>query len=140
MSVLGLAFVMNLSGQTASLGFALASAGGMFVLFSPVIGWVGVAITGSDTSSNSLFGLLQVTAAGHSGLSPVLAAATNSSAGVLGKMLSPQNLAVAAAAVGMSGKEGDIFRKLLGWSLGLLVVFIGLVWLQSTPILGWMVP
>lgn len=140
MSVLGLAFVMNLSGQTASLGFALASAGGMFILFSPVIGWIGVAITGSDTSSNSLFGLLQVTAAGHSGLSPVLAAATNSSAGVLGKMLSPQNLAVAAAAVGMSGKEGDIFRKLLGWSLGLLVIFIGLVWLQSTPILGWMVP
>jgi lactate permease len=140
MSVLGLAFVMNLSGQTASLGFALASAGGMFVLFSPVIGWIGVAITGSDTSSNSLFGLLQVTAAGHSGLSPVVAPAPNSSAGVLGKMLSPQNLAVAAAAVGMSGKEGDIFRKLLGWSLGLLVVFIGLVWLQSTPILGWMVP
>ena len=140
MSVLGLAFVMNLSGQTASLGFALASAGGMFILFSPVIGWIGVAITGSDTSSNSLFGLLQVTAAGHSGFNPVLAAATNSSAGVLGKMLSPQNLAVAAAAVGMSGKEGDIFRKLLGWSLGLLVLFMALVFLQSTPILGWMVP
>ncbi|HCB57787.1 MAG TPA: lactate transporter, partial [Arthrobacter bacterium] len=140
MSVLGLSFVMNLSGQTATLGFALASAGGLFILFSPLIGWIGVAITGSDTSSNSLFGLLQVTAAGHSGLSPVLAAATNSSAGVLGKMLSPQNLAVAAAAVGMSGREGDIFRKLLGWSLGLLVLFMGLVYLQSTPILGWMVP
>ena len=140
MSVLGLSFVMNLSGQTATLGFALASAGGLFILFSPLIGWIGVAITGSDTSSNSLFGLLQVTAAGHSGLSPVLAAATNSSAGVLGKMLSPQNLAVAAAAVGMSGREGDIFRKLLGWSLGLLVLFMGLVYLQSTPLLGWMVP
>jgi lactate permease len=140
MSVLGLSFVMNLSGQTATLGFALASAGGLFILFSPLIGWIGVAITGSDTSSNSLFGLLQVTAAGHSGLSPVLAAATNSSAGVLGKMLSPQNLAVAAAAVGMSGREGDIFRKLLGWSLGLLVLFMGLVYLQSTPVLGWMVP
>ena len=140
MSVLGLSFVMNLSGQTATLGFALASAGGLFILFSPLIGWIGVAITGSDTSSNSLFGLLQVTAAGHSGFSPVLAAATNSSAGVLGKMLSPQNLAVAAAAVGMSGREGDIFRKLLGWSLGLLVLFMGLVYLQSTPILGWMVP
>ena len=140
MSVLGLSFVMNLSGQTATLGFALASAGGLFILFSPLIGWIGVAITGSDTSSNSLFGLLQVTAAGHSGLSPVLAAATNSSAGVLGKMLSPQNLAVAAAAVGMSGREGDIFRKLLGWSLGLIVLFMGLVYLQSTPILGWMVP
>ena len=140
MSVLGLSFVMNLSGQTATLGFALASAGGLFILFSPLIGWIGVAITGSDTSSNSLFGLLQVTAAGHSGISPVLAAATNSSAGVLGKMLSPQNLAVAAAAVGMSGREGDIFRKLLGWSLGLLALFMGLVYLQSTPVLGWMVP
>lgn len=140
MSVLGLSFVMNLSGQTASLGFALASAGGLFILFSPVIGWIGVAITGSDTSSNSLFGLLQVTAAGQAGLDPILAAATNSSAGVLGKMLSPQNLAVAAAAVGMAGREGDIFRKLIGWSLALLVLVAGLVYLQSTPVLGWMVP
>ncbi|MGO4189614.1 L-lactate permease [Pseudarthrobacter sp. TAF60_1] len=140
MSVLGLSFVMNLSGQTASLGFALASAGGLFILFSPVIGWLGVAITGSDTSSNSLFGLLQVTVAGQAGLDPVLAAATNSSAGVLGKMLSPQNLAVAAAAVGLAGREGDIFRKLIGWSLALLVLFTALVFLQSTPILGWMVP
>jgi lactate permease len=139
-SVLALSFVMNLSGQTASLGFALASAGGIFILFSPVLGWLGVAITGSDTSSNSLFGLLQVTAANQAGLSPILTAATNSSAGVLGKMLSPQNLAVAAAAVGMAGKEGDIFRKLIGWSLCLLVLFTGLVYLQSTPVLGWMVP
>jgi lactate permease len=101
--------------RTASLGFALASAGGIFILFSPALGWLGVAITGSDTSSNSLFGLLQVTAANQAGLSPILTAATNSSAGVLGKMLSPQNLAVAAAAVCMAGKEGDIFRKLIGW-------------------------
>ncbi|MGD4018402.1 L-lactate permease, partial [Xanthomonas citri pv. citri] len=84
MSVLGLSFVMNLSGQTGTLGNALASAGGMFVLLSPVLGWVGVAITGSDTSSNSLFGLLQVTAAQKAGLDPILMATTNSSAGVLG--------------------------------------------------------
>ena len=102
-AVLALAFVMNLSGQTQSLGFALASAGGLFALLSPLIGWIGVAITGSDTSSNSLFGVLQATAADQAGLSQVLMAATNSSAGVLGKMLSPQNLAVAAAAVGMVG-------------------------------------
>ena len=140
MSVLALAFVMNLSGQTATLGFALASTGAYFALLSPVIGWLGVAITGSDTSSNSLFGLLQVTAANQSGLSPVLMATSNSSAGVLGKMLSPQNLAVAAAAVGMTGKEGDIFRKLIGWSLALLAFFVLLVWLQSTSVLGWMVP
>ncbi len=139
-AVLALAFVMNLSGQTASLGFALASTGAFFAVVSPLIGWIGVAITGSDTSSNSLFGVLQVTAAAQTGLDPVLMASTNSSAGVLGKMLSPQNLAVAAAAVGMTGKEGDIFRRLLPWSIGLLVIFTGLVYLQSTPVLGWMVP
>jgi len=139
LSVLALAFVMNLSGQTASLGTALASAGSFFVVLSPVLGWLGVAITGSDTSSNSLFGLLQVTAAHKAGLDAVLMAATNSSAGVLGKMLSPQNLAVAAAAVGMAGKEGDIFRKLIGWSLALLAGFTVLVVLQST-VLSWMVP
>lgn len=139
-SVLALAYVMNLSGQTHSLGAALASTGGFFALLSPAIGWLGVAITGSDTSSNALFGLLQATTAQKAGLDPVLMAATNSSAGVVGKMLSPQNLAVAAAAAGMAGKEGDLFRKLIWWSLGLLVAFTAFVYLQSTPILGWMVP
>ncbi|GAA3596876.1 L-lactate permease [Klugiella xanthotipulae] len=139
-AVLGLSFVMNLSGQTASLGFALAATGGFFALLSPLIGWIGVALTGSDTSSNSLFGLLQVTAAQQAGLSPVLMAASNSSAGVLGKMLSLQNLAVAAAAVGMHGAESTLFRKLIGWSLGLLAFMTLLIFLQSTPILGWMVP
>lgn len=139
-TVLGLAFVMNLSGQTASLGYALAATGGFFAILSPLIGWVGVAITGSDTSSNSLFGLLQVTAANQVGLSPVLMAASNSSAGVLGKMLSLQNLAVAAAAVSLHGSESTLFRKLLGWSLGLLLFITVLIFLQSTPVLGWMVP
>jgi lactate permease len=139
-AVLALAYVMNLSGQTQSLGWALAASGTFFALLSPMIGWVGVAITGSDTSSNALFGLLQVTAAEQAGLNPILMAATNSSAGVIGKMLSPQNLAVAAAAAAMAGKEGDLFRKLLWWSLGLLAVFTAFVYLQSTPVLGWMVP
>ncbi|WP_282837851.1 L-lactate permease [Microbacterium flavum] len=139
-AVLALAYVMNLSGQTHTLGAALAATGGLFALLSPAIGWLGVAITGSDTSSNALFGLLQATTAEKVGLDPVLMAATNSSAGVLGKMLSPQNLAVAAAAAGMAGKEGDLFRRLIWWSLGLLVVFTALIYLQSTPILGWMVP
>ena len=139
-AVLALAYVMNLSGQTQSLGSALASSGAFFAILSPAIGWLGVAITGSDTSSNALFGLLQVTAAEQAGLSPILMAATNSSAGVLGKMLSPQNLAVAAAAASMAGKEGDLFRKLIWWSLGLLAVFTAFVYLQSTPVLGWMVP
>ena len=139
-AVLALSFVMNLSGQTNSLGVALATTGGFFALISPLLGWIGVALTGSDTSSNSLFGQLQVTAAAETGLSPVLMAAANSSAGVLGKMLSLQNLAVAAAAVGMEGAESTLFRKLIGWSLGLLVLVTILIGLQSTPVLGWMVP
>jgi lactate permease len=139
-AVLALAYVMNLSGQTQSLGSALAASGAFFAILSPAIGWLGVAITGSDTSSNALFGLLQVTAAEQAGLNPILMAATNSSAGVLGKMLSPQNLAVAAAAASMAGREGELFRKLIWWSLGLLAVFTVFVYLQSTPILGWMVP
>ncbi|UKA68545.1 L-lactate permease [Arthrobacter sp. FW306-05-C] len=138
-SVLALSFVMNLSGETATLGVALASTGGLFAVLSPVLGWIGVALTGSDTSSNSLFGQLQVTAASHAGLSPVLMAATNSSAGVLGKMLSLQNLAVAAAAVGIEGLESTLFRRLLGWSIGLLALLTVLVLLQ-TNVLAWMVP
>lgn len=137
-SVLALS-VVNQSGQTGSLGNALAAAGTFFVVLSPVLGWLGVAITGSGTSSNSLFGLLQVTAATKVGFDPGLMAATNSSAGVVGKMISPQNLAVAAAAVGMAGKEGDIFRKLIGWSVGLLGLFTVLVVLQAA-VLSWMVP
>jgi len=140
LSVLALAYVMNLSGQTAVLGNALAlGLLGAFALVSPLIGWIGVAITGSDTSANALFGLLQVTAAEKSGLSPVLMAAANSSGGVMGKMISPQNLAVAAAAVGMIHKEGEIFRKVVLWSLGLLAYFTILVVLQAGP-LSWMVP
>ncbi|MFD7452863.1 L-lactate permease [Kitasatospora sp. NPDC059827] len=137
-AVLALAWVMNLSGQTVSLGTALAQTGTAFALFSPIVGWLGVAVTGSDTSANSLFGVLQVTAAHQTGLNPTLLAAANSSGGVLGKMLSPQNLAVAAAAIGLPGSESTIFRRVLGWSLGLLAAFALLVYLQSTPVLGWM--
>ncbi|AXG80233.1 L-lactate permease [Streptomyces paludis] len=137
-SVLALAWVMNLSGQTVTLGTALAQTGSAFALFSPVVGWLGVAVTGSDTSANSLFGVLQVTAAHQTGLDPVLLASANSTGGVLGKMLSPQNLAVAAASIGMAGSESVIFRKVLGWSLGMLAVFAVLIYLQSTPVLGWM--
>ncbi|XAS67433.1 L-lactate permease [Micrococcaceae bacterium Sec5.7] len=139
-TVLALSFVMNLSGQTSTLGFALASAGGFFAILSPLIGWIGVALTGSDTSSNSLFGQMQATAAQQTGLSPVLMAASNSSAGVMGKMLSLQNLAVASAAVGLDGAEGTLFRRLVGWSVGLLALITVLIFLQSTPVLGWMVP
>ena len=140
MAVLALAYVMNLSGQTASLGAWLAGTGAAFALLSPILGWIGVAVTGSDTSANALFGALQVQTAVEAGLDPVLMASANTSGGVLGKMVSPQNLAIAAAAVGMAGREGDIFRKVIGWSLGLLVLMCILVGLQSTPVLDWMVP
>jgi lactate permease len=140
MAVLALAYVMNLSGQTASLGAFLARAGRFFPVLAPILGWLGVAVTGSDTSSNALFGALQVQTAARAGLDPVLLAAANSSGGVLGKMISPQNLAIAAAAVGRAGHEGELFRKVLGWSLALLALMVVLVVLQSTPVLSWMVP
>jgi lactate permease len=140
MAVLALAYVMNASGQTITLGNWMAGAGGFFAFLSPILGWLGVAVTGSDTSSNSLFGALQVTAAGKADLSQVLMAASNSSGGVLGKMISPQNLAIAAAAVGLVGKEGDIFRKVILWSLVFLLGMCVLVALQASSVLSWMVP
>jgi lactate permease len=138
-TVLALAYVMNLSGQTITIGNWLAGAGAAFALLSPILGWLGVAVTGSDTSSNALFGALQVSAAEKANLSPMLMAAANSSGGVLGKMISPQNLAIGAAAVGMAGDEGDLFRRVVKWSLILLAAMIVIVWLQSTSVLSWMV-
>ncbi|MFL5828121.1 MAG: L-lactate permease [Thermoleophilaceae bacterium] len=139
MSVLALAYVMNLSGETITLGTWAAEAGSFFAFLSPLIGWFGVAVTGSDTSSNALFGALQVTAAKKAGLEQVLLAAGNSSGGVLGKMISPQNLAIGAAAVGMSGREGDLFRRVLLWSVVLILIMCVLVFLQSKSLLDWMV-
>ncbi|MEV5456695.1 L-lactate permease [Streptomyces cellulosae] len=139
-SVLALAYVMNLSGQAATIGHFVAAAGAGLAFLSPVLGWFGVAVSGSDTSANALFGALQVTAAQQSGLSPELLAAANSSGGVLGKMISPQNLTIACAAVGLAGREGDLLRKVLPWSLGLLLVMCLIVVGQSTVVLGWMLP
>jgi lactate permease len=138
-SVLALAYVMNQAGLTITLGLWAAGAGDFFAFLSSLIGWMGVAVTGSDTSSNALFGALQVTAANDAGMSPTLLAAANSSGGVLGKMISPQNLAIGAAAVGMAGQEGDLFRKVLKWSVLLVLVMCVLVYLQSTAVLDWMV-
>ncbi|MDO0933652.1 L-lactate permease [Streptomyces sp. DG2A-72] len=139
-SVLALAYVMNLSGQAATIGHFVAAAGAGLAFLSPVLGWFGVAVSGSDTSANALFGALQVTAARESGLSPELLAAANSSGGVLGKMISPQNLTIACAAVGLAGREGDILRKVLPWSVGLLMVMCLIVVGQSSPVLDWMLP
>jgi lactate permease len=139
-AVLGLAYVMNLSAQTLTIGTWIAGAGGVLAFLSPIIGWLGVAVTGSDTSSNSLFGVLQVTAAKEAGLDPTLLASANTSGGVLGKMISPQNLAIGAAAVGLDGEEGELFRRVVGWSILLLLVMCVLVYLQSTAVLSWMLP
>ena len=138
-AVLALAYVMNQSGQTITLGLWAAGAGGAFAFLSALIGWLGVAVSGADTSSNALFGALQVTAAKDAGISQTLLAAANSSGGVLGKMISPQNLAIGAAAVGLAGREGDLFRKVLVWSLVLVLLMCAIVYLQSTPVLEWMV-
>ena len=139
-AVLALAYVMNLSGQTTTIGRWMAGAGGAFAVLSPILGWLGVAGTGSDTSSNALFGTLQVSAANGAGLDPTLLAAANSSGGVLGKMISPQNLAIAAAAVGLHGREGELLRKVLPWSLAFLGFMCVLIYLQSVSVLSWMLP
>ena len=138
-SVLALAYVMNLSGQTITIGTWIAGTGAFFAFLSPILGWLGTAVTGSDTSANALFATLQQTAAHEAGLNPLLLVGANSSGGVLGKMVSPQNLTIAATAVGLLGKEASIFRRVIGWSLGMLVLMCLLVGLQST-VLSWMVP
>jgi len=138
--VLALAYVMNLSGQTTTIGNLIAGAGSALAFLSPVLGWFGVAVTGSDTSANALFGALQVTAANKTGLPADLLAAANSSGGVLGKMISPQNLTIACVAANLPGEEGKLLRKVLPWSLGLLLVMCLIVVGQSTPVLSWMLP
>ena len=139
-SVLSLAYVMNLSGQTITIGTWIAGTGAAFAFFSPVLGWLGTAVTGSDTSANALFATLQQTAGKHAGIDPTLLVAANTSGGVVGKMVSPQNLTIAATAVGLLGRESEILRRVIWWSLGLLVVLCLLVGLQSTPVLSWMLP
>jgi lactate permease len=127
MLIIGLAYLMNYSGLAYTLGQAAASTGQLFVLLSPFLGWVAVMLSGSDTSGNALFGNLQVVAARQLGLDPVLFAATNSSGGVMGKMISPQNIATGVSVTKMAGQEGVVFARtfvhsiVLTFLLGLLV-------------------
>jgi L-lactate permease len=122
-SVLALAFLMNYSGETATLGLAFSATGALFPFFSALLGWLGVFLTGSDTSANALFGNLQVVTANHLGLNPALMAASNSSGGVMGKMISLQSICVAAAATGMAqSEEAKLFRFTLRHSIFLAVV------------------
>jgi L-lactate transport len=126
-AVLALAFVMNYSGATATLGLAFTATGRVFPFFSALLGWLGVFLTGSDTAANALFGNLQVVSASKLGLNPALMAASNSSGGVMGKMISLQSIAVAVAATGMRRKdEARLFRFTLRHSVGLAAV-IGLI-------------
>jgi L-lactate permease len=116
--ILAIAYLMNFSGMTSSLAIAFSKTGFVFPFVAAFLGWLGVFLTGSDTSSNTLFGPLQAQTAQQLGnVSPILTAATNSSGGVMGKMISPQNLSVGAAGVNRVGSEGDIFRRVIGYSL-----------------------
>src|ERR687895_282626 len=116
-----------------------ARTGVLFPFFASFIGWLGVALTGSDTSSNALFANLQKVTAQQIGVSPNLTVGANSSGGVLGKMISPQNLAVGTSATGLQGREGDLLRLVLKWSILLTVAMSILVVLQAT-VLNFMVP
>ncbi|AMA53925.1 L-lactate permease LutP [Bacillus inaquosorum] len=138
-SVVGFAYVTNSSGMSTTLGMTLALTGSMFTFFSPVLGWLGVFITGSDTSANLLFGNLQKVTALSVGMDPVLSVAANSSGGVTGKMISPQSIAVACAAVGLAGKESDLFRFTIKHSLFLLLLVCIITFLQH-HVFSWMIP
>ncbi|HQZ37530.1 MAG TPA: L-lactate permease, partial [Vicinamibacterales bacterium] len=136
--MLGLAYLMNYSGMTSTLGLALATSGVAFPFFSAVVGWLGVFLTGSDTSANALFGNLQVVTANALGLNPILTASVNSAAGVMGKMISVQSIAVAVAATGMtSADESRLFRFTLKHSIALMVVMGVVSMLYAYVFAGW---
>jgi lactate permease len=137
--VLALAYVMNLSAQTITIGAWIAGAGAAFAFLSPILGWLGTAVTGSDTSANALFATMQQTAAAKAGIDPTLLVAANTAGGVVGKMISPQNMTIAATAVGMLGQEHVLFRRTIKWSVLLLLLLCTLVYAQS-HVLSWMLP
>jgi lactate permease len=137
--MLALGFVTRYSGSDATLGLAFTSTGSAFPFFSAMLGWLGVALTGSDTSSNVLFGNLQQVTAQQVGISPVLAAAANSSGGVMGKMIDAQSIVVAGVATGQEGGEGSILRYVFFHSVALAALVGLLVYLQANWLSG-MVP
>ena len=137
--ILAIAFVMNYSGMTSTLGLAFAATGFFFPFFSAFIGWLGVFLSGSDTASNSLFGPMQVVTAQQLGINPIIAGATNSSGGVMGKMISPQNLTVGASAIGQVGREADIFRMTFKWSV-VLAASVGILSMIQVHLIPWIAP
>ncbi|ALJ29819.1 L-lactate permease [Stenotrophomonas acidaminiphila] len=137
--VLAFAFIANYSGLSATLALALAHTGDAFTFFSPFLGWLGVFLTGSDTSSNALFSALQATTAQQIGVSDVLLVAANTTGGVTGKMISPQSIAIACAAVGLAGREADLFRFTIKHSLA-FTVMVGVITSAQAWWLTWMIP
>ena len=138
-TILGLAFLMNYSGMSTTLGIGFTKTGSLFPFFAPILGWLGVFLTGSDTSSNALFCGMQRSTAQAVGMPPELAVAVNSSGGVTGKMISPQSISVATAATGMIGQEGNLFRFALGHSIAMTLFICVLTYLQAT-VWQWMLP
>lgn len=138
-AILGFAYIMNFSGMAVTLGNAFALTGAAFPFFSAFLGWIGVFMTGSDASSNALFGKLQEVTASRVGVDPVVTVAANSSGGVCGKMISPQSLSVATAAAGLVGREGDIFRFTVKHSL-ILTALIGVLAYLQSYLLAWTIP
>lgn len=137
--MLALAFVTRYSGTDVTLGLALTWSGPLYPFFAPLLGWLGVALTGSDTSSNAMFGSLQRVTAEQLGLDPLLVCTSNSTGGVMGKMIDAQSIVVSASATGTHRKEGEILRRVFPHSLALAALMGLLVWLQSGPF-AWMVP
>lgn len=137
--VLAFAFISNYSGLSATLALALAHTGPAFTFFSPFLGWLGVFLTGSDTSSNALFAALQATTAQQIGVSDLLLVAANTTGGVTGKMISPQSIAIACAAVGLVGKESDLFRFTVKHSL-IFTCMVGVITTLQAYVLTWMIP
>ena len=139
MLIIGLAYLMNYSGLAYTLGLGAASTGHLFVLLSPFLGWVAVMLSGSDTSGNALFGNLQVVAARQLNLNPILFAATNSSGGVMGKLISPQNIATGLSVTKMVGQEGKVFARTFIHSI-VLTIFLGVLVAIQQFAIPWVIP
>ncbi len=139
MLIVGLAYLMNYSGLAYTLGHAVASTGYLFVFLSPFLGWIAVMLSGSDTSGNALFGNLQVVAARQLNLNPVLFAATNSSGGVMGKMISPQNIATGVSVTNLKGQEGTVFARTFIHSI-ILTALLGILVAIQQFIIPWVIP
>jgi lactate permease len=137
--IVALAYVMNYSGMNYTLGLGVASMGVVFPLVSPFLGWVAVFLSGSDTAGNALFGNLQVVAANQLGLNPVLIAASNSSGGVMGKMISPQNIATGVSVTALKGQEGLVFARTFKHSV-VMTLLLGLLVVLQQYVLPWMIP